>query len=691
MRRFLAVLMIIAGTSPSHHAAGEVMKVSVHEQTQWIRHVIPLPHEIEISEKAIVPSARLSIRPVDSDNPQVVHAAETLKGGIRELSGVQPEGGSFTILLGILDNGSIDSIKIPEASRLADLPNNSQAYIIIPSGDDTLVLAALSGTGVYYAAATLLQLMKPYADRNSITVPLAEIVDWPDMEERGLWNFADPPEWIPWLSSLKLNYGKMVDVKHHIIERGQPNRTTINRELMESARLTGFNYCPFIMHYNFLHAYGLFKAYPEVAGVGDGALSGRYFAHKAGNEHRVPNASHPFFTQLLTEWMMDIAAQGAGEVSCWLSERPAESGDIETEAVGQFVMEARATVAAWREVRRHYPDFMIRIFISTTTNERYWRVLAETPPEVKLERCCATWVERVKMEPRDIYRNTLFDHYAGEGRWIASYDVPLGAYGRVDTPEFKVPCSSPHRIHDFLQDLVQRQYHGAYGMMAWANSMQSGGNGRETYGFNINALAEWSWNIGGRSPREFAVAWATREGYANPDAVGEWAEIMGPVEYDIYDSEYPVCYSWGQFSDMVAKRERPYLGDGLFRYYRTPESFDEKIAVCDEARQVAASFDDPYLANETEIARTYIMLARQIYLIAEQVATDDLRTLDSQGKLRENVDKLRETGKANVEAIRKWRTALGPEPWHYRVHDAIKGTENTVETIAVTVSSKYLY
>lgn len=691
MYRFLAVLTALIVISHSHRATGEVMEISATEQTQWIRHVIPLPHEITITKKAAVSSANLSIKPADPENPQVLHAAEMLRKGVQEISGVQPEGRSFTILLGILEDGRINGINIPGTNRLADLPNSDQAYIITPSGDDTIILAAQTGTGVYYAAATLLQLMEPFTDRNAVTIPLADIVDWPDIEERGLWNFADPPEWIPWLSSIKLNYGKMVDVKHQTIERGQPNRTTINRELMDSARLTGFNYCPFIMHYNFLHAYGLFRAYPEVAGVGDGALSGRYFAHKAGNEHRVPNASHPFFTQLLTEWMMDIASQGAGEVSCWLSERPAESGDEKTSTVGQFVMEARATVAAWREVRRHYPDFKIRLFISTTSNERYWRVLAEAPPEVKLERCCATWVERVTIEPRDLYRNPLFDHYAEEGRWIASYDVPLGAYGRVDTPEFKVPCSSPHRIHDFVRDLVHRQYSGAYGMMAWANSMQSGGNGRETYGFNINALAEWSWNIDGRTPREFAVAWATREGYADPDAVGEWAEIMGPVEYDIYDSEYPICYSWGQFSEMVATRKRPYLGEGLFRYYRTPEAFDEKIATCDRAGKIAASFDDPYLANETEIARTYVMLAHQIYLIAEKIATDDLRTLESQAILRKNVNMLREAGKANVEAIRKWRTALGPEPWHYRVHDAIKGTEDTVENIAVTVSSKYLY
>ena len=290
-----------------------------------------------------------------------------------------------------------------------------------------------------------------------MSIPLADVVDWPDMEERGLWNFFDPPTWIPWLSSLKLNYGKMI-TKLHKIERGKKNGATIERDVMMKGRLTAFNYVPLITHFNFLHRFGLYKAYPELAGAGDSALSGRYFAHKLGNEHRVPVAHNPLFTKILTEWMMDIASQGATEISCWLSERPAESGDKVTTAVRQFVLETRAAVNVWRETRKVYPDFTIRLFISTITSEKYWRVLAETPPEVKIERCCATWIERVTHIHRDLYVNPLFDHYALQGWWIASYDVPLGAYGRVDTPEFKVPCSSAHRIKDHISHLVRRKW-----------------------------------------------------------------------------------------------------------------------------------------------------------------------------------------------------------------------------------------
>jgi hypothetical protein len=84
-------------------------------------------------------------------------------------------------------------------------------------------------------------------------------------------------------------------------------------------------------------------------------------------------------------------------------------------------------------------------------------------------------------------------------------------------------------------------------------------------------------------------------------------------------------------------------------------------------------------------------LARQIYLVAEHVATDDLAALASQAVLRLALDELKRAGADNAAAIRTWRAALGPKPWHARVHDAIGATQNTVRAIVDTVEGRYLY
>ena len=152
---------------------------------------------------------------------------------MREKARTAPEGKSFEIWIGVTDAGeSPDGRKDALIRRLKILPNSEQAYVIFPEGENRLVLSGLNGKGVLYAAATLCQLLKPYLTPQRAVIPLAEVVDWPDLEERGLWNFPDPPNWIPWLASMKLNYGKMADTRIQPVKRGEPNRAAINGDLM---------------------------------------------------------------------------------------------------------------------------------------------------------------------------------------------------------------------------------------------------------------------------------------------------------------------------------------------------------------------------------------------------------------------------------------------------------------------------
>ena len=142
---------------------------------------------------------------------------------------------------------------------------------------------------------------------------------------------------------------------------------------------------------------------------------------------------------------------------------------------------------------------------------------------------------------------------------------------------------------------------------------------------------------------------------------------------------------------MIRERKRPYLWEGMFWYYESPEDFDRKIETCDKALKIAEIFENPYLAGETRIVQSYVKLAKYIYEIAEQVATDDLLALESQAKLRKSLKYLEEAGDENITAIKEWRKALGPEPWHFRLHDAYKSTEKTVNDIISDISGKYFF
>ena len=653
-----------------------------YSENQWLRHLLPLPHEIAIEGSFACTPAAVAIE-IAGKGDLADSAAEQLRGVFSERAGVLPEGGEFSIVLKLVcfDAADVDG----DQARLRELPNRDQAYCIRPDGDIGLVLAALDGRGLVYAARTLCQLLEPTLSSDLVEIPLVRVVDWPDLDERGLWNFPDAPQWLPWMASLKLNYGKMASTDLAPIERDKPGSASIDSALMKEARLLAFNYVPYIVHLNFLHDTGLFRVYPELAGKGDRALAGRYFAHKQGNQHRAPCASQPLLVQFIAQWMDSIASQGATEISCWLTERPAQCECGDCMAVGQFLLEARAFLEAWRQTLTRHPGLVIRIFSSTTTAEDDDRILDELPPEVKFERACATGMERVRHRPRDLIANPLLDRCASEGRWIASYDVPVGAYGRVDTPEFKLPHFSAHRIRDFVGQLIRRRYSGAYAMMAW------GTHGVETCGFNINALAEWSWNLDGRNEREFALAWATREGYEDPESVAEWTELMGPIEFDVYDSGFPMCYSWGLALDMVRERRRPRAGEGMFRYYADSGDFERKLGVCDQALEIGRSLSTPALALVTGVVRSYVELCRRIYDVAELFATADLTSLHDQDRLVETLGLLKKAGEDNVAAIRAWRSSLGPEPWAHRVYDAIEATQHTVASVRDHISQRYLY
>ncbi|MXY83896.1 MAG: hypothetical protein F4Y91_17995, partial [Gemmatimonadetes bacterium] len=250
----------------------------------WTSYLLPLPHEIRVADSVRCKPGEVGIALRDQAGPIEQQGAAELEALFIEKGKAKPDGGAFTIDIGVAPANST------AIERLQSLKNKAQSYLIEPRGQDGLVLTGLDERGVYYACQTLIQLLEPEMSSEQVHIPLAEVIDWPDMDERGLWNFPEPATWIPWLATLKMNYGKMASTQLHPIERGQRNRATIDREQFEAARQRAFNYLPYILHLNFLHDCGLFRAYPELAGKGDGALTGRYFAHKTGNQHRAPCA-----------------------------------------------------------------------------------------------------------------------------------------------------------------------------------------------------------------------------------------------------------------------------------------------------------------------------------------------------------------------------------------------------------------
>ena len=252
-------------------------ELSPEQQQEWLRHVLPIPQEIRITRYVELHPSQVSIRSIGLHGAGLTGVAELQS--LLDSAPKGPEGqrsdGKFEILVGLIDpQGSLGDARVHHASRLASLPNNAQAYLIEPRDEHGLVLAATEERGVYYACRTLAQLIAAHRSPGGIKVPMVEVVDWPDLEERGVWNFPETREWIEWMASLKLNYGNH-NTRLQKIERGKANRATVDTDLLAFAEKRAFAQVPQIVHLNFLESYGLFRAYPQMAGKGDRALAGQ--------------------------------------------------------------------------------------------------------------------------------------------------------------------------------------------------------------------------------------------------------------------------------------------------------------------------------------------------------------------------------------------------------------------------------
>ena len=246
--------------------------VSREEQAKWMRWLIPLPKQVKIESKLAIEASRVSVKVAPGGGDLTTNAARALETVLKTGPGDKAD---FEILIGVCDGrGRVGGVIVPEAARLSKLPNRDQAYCIAPVGSRRLVVTALSEKGVLYGATTLHALMEPKLSNGRATVPIARIVDWPDIGERGRWggvfnsliinNINDE---IEWMASLKMNLIE-THVSYDVSADGH-STLGIDLEAVERARLSAVRYVPIIIHMDLLgDLTGLYKVYPEAKGKG---------------------------------------------------------------------------------------------------------------------------------------------------------------------------------------------------------------------------------------------------------------------------------------------------------------------------------------------------------------------------------------------------------------------------------------
>lgn len=622
------------------------------EAQNWLRRVIPLPKEIAVHQLATVSPAGLRVRTIGTPGEQVQAALAPLvtpstKGG--------GDRAAFELIVGrCSEQGELDGAAVPGAERLRALPNREQAYAMAPRGARALVLCALTDQGLAYAVNTFTQLVKVNAVTERLTIPLVTVVDWPDLAERGEWGGSCVRD-IEWMSAVRMN---LIEA-HADLKIGADGHgvAQMNPQVIERGRRAGVKVVPIITHLDQLGGSGLFERYPETIGQGDAA-------RPKSLDVVAPCFSRPKTAEMLADWMVSLAAQpGVGTICVWLSEIGAKCGCADCQKAGQFTLETRACVRAWRLARERNPKVVLRILLTQGSYTDNDKVLAEVPPGVEVSYYDGG---RTYDSSRDPMIYPLLADWTKSGRW-------LGVYPQI-TASWRIVCpwSGPQFIRTRMNEFQDKQLKC---LCAYATP------DNRLYEFNVLAAAEWSWNAKGRDEREFARAWATRKGLADIEAAADWAVTLGEVGWDVYGSGVPFPGYFGAAARLIKARQQPVLGKGLFRYFTEPARFERDRAAVAKATALAEQLRSPLLLTETRVIGGYLTMVEKLYAMATLFSRATPPADAEREQLNRDLLAFSEAGYAVSTGLQEWeRVCLGQGG--SRLADTVQITEQTVADVS---------
>ncbi len=223
-----------------------------------------------------------------------------------------------------------------------------------------------------------------------------------------------------------------------------------------------------------------------------------------------------------------------------------------------------------------------------------------------------------------------FADFARRGGWAGLCFNVVADVGRLQ------PFTCPHFIEFRLREVSGK---GLSGVLGYATPRLPCAR------FNIEALAEWSWNVRGRTPREFATAWAVRRGLRAPELFADWCETLGPVAWDVYGSAWPGGDRRkvpGHAAELLRTGKLPPLGTVTWGLFRAPwgdiksaEQLEGDVRAAGRALQLARRLGERQFIEETLVVDGYV---RSLWALWH------LRELAPDGRLAER----------NKSAARRW-------------------------------------
>ncbi|MHC4442868.1 MAG: glycoside hydrolase family 20 zincin-like fold domain-containing protein [Planctomycetota bacterium] len=648
----------------------------------WLNYTIPLPKKVEISSKIRLPGEKVAVVSEGSSHMLVEQAINELRkalhGGERDAAS-----GMFVITLQVGGN---------DAEPLKKLKNADQAgRIFAENGGTGLRIVGLQPRGLYYAAKTLKQLIAPTFFDGQVEIPMVEMIDWPDMEDRGLWG-ADSYDHVKWMSDRKLN---IIEQISNIGVR--PDKTTFAKPkdpqvpYVKQGPQYGIKPVPIILHLEQISGKGIFQTYPELKPKGNNVHEGAICY------------SQPVFVDVLADWLIKLGSiEGVEEVDVWMTENMQGKPGCQCQGCSnknRFVMETETIVAAWNKARKRLPNLGLRILTSEATEDSNQDVFEVLPKEVKIWYYHSLFTYNFGETP--ILRPYL-EKFARKGHW-------MGVCPNLAMVHFTQPFTGAHFIHYRMSEFIDKGMSGIIGYVT----------PRVHYvPFNVEAMAEWSWNLHGRSTSEFAHSWAVRRRLPNPELFAEWSETIGPVAWNVYGSDWPMGEQRnvpGKVAKKLKEGTLPELGFVLWDVYRSPwgdiksvDQLNHNVTQAESAVELVSEIIADvgvYGLNtekavfgfftETSIVLGYIKSLKALWELKHLVTTNGIAEQDrakAQRYFKMYLDSLRKV----VTVLPQWETTVhrqsDPSQFTKRpiaaINEAIKQMEEVAAELGITLSGQ---
>lgn len=676
----VAVVLVIAVTV----GVGAAVPVQSGEAHDWLLHVIPLPKEVVIDSKVVVAADEVVIVQGRKNPSQLERgAAQELVALFEDKAEVKPplaqvvRSKAWNIVVGVADErGTVAGMKVRELERISAVLNAEQAYVIAPVGDNTLMLAATDPRGAYYAAKTLQHLLRPKfsgtgADA-TVEIPLARIIDWPDMAERGQ---------VHGTSLRDMEY--LAEYKMNLCEDGTHTSFSISKtggaakydnSVIERGARYAVKVVPAIEHLDSrLTRYGFLGVFPEAVGVPNAATLRFVAAGRHDPNVRVACWSRPETVQVVQDWIVSLARQlppQARDISVWLNESWFNCGCEKCEQKSVFVLQAEAIAQAYERAKQVRPDVKLRVELSQGSYPYNDRIIAALPPEIGFVYYSGGRTYTSDREPM-IY--PLLEEYARSGGWLGVCPQLTANFACV------LPWSAPQFIKFRMQEFVDK------GLQSLAGYTATDGR---FYDFNVTASAEWLWNAHGRDEQEFALAYFTQKGLSHPEKRADWAVMLGPVGWDVYGADVPYDADWGIVKSLREEDKWPELGKGTFIYLPDEEHIRSNLGICTAAMKLAQKVGDRPMILETQVIQGYMKMLHLVYELGKTIGTDKDLSQQQKQIAAQLLGELHQATDQTVEGLRTWTETVAPDETHSRVKRTRDNTEQFMVAITEYLSAR---